>query len=87
VKKLTPEEARQRAAELQAKAKAKREAMDRENAKGSEKLRIQMGKELSAAARAEEDQKFKRIADARKAEKAEFEAARAKIQAKLDEDR
>jgi hypothetical protein len=87
VKKLTPEEARQRAAELQAKAKAKREALERENAKGSEKLRIQMGKELSAAARAEEDQKFKRIADARKAEKAEIEAARAKIQAKLDEDR
>ena len=86
-KKLTPEEAKQRAAELQARAKAKREAAERTNAKESERLRIAMGKELTAAARAEEDQKMKRIAEARRAEKAEMTAARAKIQEKLDADR
>ena len=85
--KLTPEEAKQRAAELQARAKAKREAAERVNAKESEKLRIQMGKQLTAAAKVEQEQQFKRLAEARRMEKAEQEAARVKIQAKLDEDR
>eukprot|EP01025_Chloroclados_australasicus_P033538 TRINITY_DN34241_c2_g1_i1.p1 TRINITY_DN34241_c2_g1~~TRINITY_DN34241_c2_g1_i1.p1 ORF type:complete len:342 (-),score=69.32 TRINITY_DN34241_c2_g1_i1:32-982(-) len=86
-KQLTPEEAKAKAAELQAKAKAKREAAERANEKESEKLRIQMGRELSAAQRAEEDQKLERIAKARQLEKQEFEAARAKIRAKLEQDR
>ena len=48
---------------------------------------VQMGKELTAAAKAEDDQKLKRAADVRRREKEELEAARAKIQVKLDEDR
>jgi hypothetical protein len=72
---------------LQARVKAKRDLAERVNAKESERLRIQMGKQLTAAAKVEEDQKFKRIADARIREKEEMEAARAKIQVKLDEDR
>lgn len=48
---------------------------------------MQMGKELTAAAKAEEEQKLKRAADVRRREKEEAEVARAKIQAKLDEDR
>jgi hypothetical protein len=48
---------------------------------------MQMGKELSAAQKAEEQQKLKRAAEVRRLEKEEMERARAKIQAKLDEDR
>ena len=48
---------------------------------------VQMGKELTAAAKAEEEQKLKRAAEARRLEKEEEARARAKIQAKLDEDR
>jgi hypothetical protein len=86
-KTLTPEEAKARAAELQARAKLKREAAERVNDKDRERQRIAMGKELAAAQRQEDDVRFKRLADERRRDKEEVESARAKMRAKLAEDR
>jgi hypothetical protein len=86
-KALTPEEAKARAAELQARAKAKRVAAEKVSEVERERRRIAMGKELAAAARIEEDQRLKRAVDERRREKEELEAARAKMRAKLAEDR
>lgn len=86
-RKLTPEEAKAKAAELLRVAKVKREAAERELERVREKERIRMGKELAAAARLEEDMKLKRMVEARQREKEEEARAREKIRIKLEEDR
>ena len=53
----------------------------------SRRWRVQMGKEMAAAQRAEQEAALKRAAEVRRLEKEEADRARAKIQAKLDEDR
>lgn len=81
--KLTPEEAKAKADELLRKAKAKREAEEREMEKLREAERIRSGKELAAMARKEEEQRLKRMADERKREKEEALRAKEKIKKKL----
>lgn len=86
-KKLTPEEAKAKAAELVKAAKARREAAEREAEQLREKERIRAGKELAAAAKLEDDLKLKRIMEARRLEREEEARAREKIRVKLEEDR
>jgi hypothetical protein len=81
--KLTPDEARAQAAELLRKAKARREAEEREAGRAREAQRVRAGKEMAAAARAEEDARLRRIVEERRREKEEEERAREKIKRKL----
>lgn len=84
---ISPEEAKQRAAELIRKAKERREQEERENEKRREQERIRMGKELAAMAREEEATRLRRLAEERQRDKDEAERAKAKIKKKLEEDR
>lgn len=86
-KKLTPEEAKAHAADLLRRAREKREAEERLREREREVMRVKMGKELAAAARLEDEQRLKRIADERQREKEEEARAREKIRRKLEEDR
>ncbi|WCJ33181.1 ubiquitin-associated (UBA)/TS-N domain-containing protein [Euphorbia peplus] len=84
---LTPEEMRQKAAELKERARKKKEEEERRMEKEREKERIRIGKELLQAKRMEEDNERKRIMALRKAEKEEEKRAREKIRQKLEEDK
>ena len=50
-------------------------------------MRINMGKDMAAAYRQEQETKLQRMAEERKREKDEMEAARAKLKVKMEEDR
>jgi hypothetical protein len=84
---MTPEEARQKAKEMMARAKERREREEREAAARRERDRIRAGKELQAALRLEEEGRFKKLADERRREKEEEERARQALRVKLEEDR
>jgi len=87
VSKLTPEEARAKADELRKNAAKKRAEDERESERLREQERIRAGKELSEAKRIEEELSLKRNAEQRAYEKEEMDRARAKIRAKIEEDR
>ncbi|CAI0437033.1 unnamed protein product [Linum tenue] len=84
---LTPEEVKQKAAELRERARKKKEEEERRMEREREKERIRVGKELLEAKRIEEDNERKRIMALRKAEKEEERRAREKIRQKLEEDK
>lgn len=87
VSKMTPEEARAKADELRKNAAKKRAEDERESERLREQERIRAGKELSEAKRMEEELSLKRNAEQRAYEKEEMDRARAKIKAKIEEDR
>ncbi|CAN1334447.1 UBX domain-containing protein 1 [Linum perenne] len=84
---LTPEEVKQKAAELRERARKKKEEEEKRMEREREKERIRVGKELLEAKRIEEDNERKRIMALRKAEKEEERRAREKIRQKLEEDK
>ena len=84
---LSAEEAKAKAEELVARAKARREAEEARLENDREKMRVRMGREIQEAQRIEKEQAFARRAEERQREKEEEERARAKIRAKLEEDR
>ncbi|CAN0875353.1 UBX domain-containing protein 1 [Linum grandiflorum] len=84
---LTPEEVKQKAAELRERARKKKEEEEKRMEREREKERIRVGKELLEAKRIEEDNERKRIIALRKAEKEEERRAREKIRQKLEEDK
>lgn len=84
---LSAEEARERAAELSRRARERRELEEKALERERERNRIRAGKELSAAARGEQESRLRRNIEARRLEKEEEARARAAIKAKLDEDR
>jgi len=87
VQPLSAQEAKAKAEELVARAKARREAEEAQLEKDREKMRVRMGREIQEAQRIEKEQAFARRAEERQREKEEEERARAKIRAKLEEDR
>ena len=85
--KLSAAEKEAAAAELLARAKAKREAEERVLAKEREAARVRAGKELLKAQRDAKDAELRRNADLRRIEKEEEARARERVRAKLEEDR
>lgn len=85
--KLTPEEKKKKAQDLIKSVKEKREKEERELAAHRERERIRAGKEIAAAKRKEDEGALAKMVEERKREKAEEAAARAKIAARLEEDR
>mmetsp|Transcript_21409 Transcript_21409/g.36513 ORF Transcript_21409/g.36513 Transcript_21409/m.36513 type:complete len:444 (-) Transcript_21409:341-1672(-) len=85
--KLTPEERKRKATDLIKSIKEKREKEEKELAHERERERIRSGKEILAAKKKEDDLSLKRVVDSRKQEKEEEAKARAKINARLEEDR
>lgn len=86
-KPLTAAEKEAAAAELVARARAKREAEERALAKEREANRVRAGKELLKAQREAKDAELRRNAELRRIEKEEEARARERVRAKLEEDR
>ena len=84
---LTKEEARKKAEELRRSMALKKEKEEKELERLREQERIRSGKELLKAKRAEEELQLKRNLEQRRIEKEEAKRAKAKILAKLEEDR
>ncbi len=84
---LTKEEARQKAEALRKSMALKKEKEEKELERLREQERIRSGKELLKAKRAEEELQLKRNLEQRRIEKEEAKRAKAKILAKLEEDR
>ena len=84
---LTKEEARQKAEALRKSMALKREKEEKELERLREQERIRSGKELLKAKRAEEELQLKRNIEQRRIEKEESKRAKAKILAKLEEDK
>jgi hypothetical protein len=84
---LSKEEARKKAEELRRSMALKKEKEEKELERLREQERIRSGKELLKAKRAEEELQLKRNLEQRRIEKEEAKRAKAKILAKLEEDR
>mmetsp|Transcript_44596 Transcript_44596/g.113972 ORF Transcript_44596/g.113972 Transcript_44596/m.113972 type:complete len:413 (-) Transcript_44596:13-1251(-) len=84
---LSPEEAKRKLEEMVAVARKKKEAEEKEREKERERQRIEMGKQMALARKAEEEQALRRNAQVRQAEKEEEKRAMAAIKAKIEEDR
>ena len=84
---LSKEEARVKAEELRKSMAAKKAKEEREMERLQEQERIRSGKELLKAKKMEEDLQLKRNMETRRIEKEEVKKAKAKILAKLEEDR
>ena len=84
---LTKEEARAKAEALRKSMAAKKEKEEKELERLREQERVRSGKELLKAKRAEEELQLKRNLEQRRIEKEEAKRAKAKILAKLEEDR
>lgn len=85
--KLTPEEAKKKADELYAKARAKREAEEKQEAIEREKNRLRSGKEITMAKREFEQQERKRMIEEKKREKLEAMKERQRVRAMLEADK
>eukprot|EP01016_Furgasonia_blochmanni_P024464 TRINITY_DN2637_c0_g1_i3.p1 TRINITY_DN2637_c0_g1~~TRINITY_DN2637_c0_g1_i3.p1 ORF type:complete len:337 (+),score=112.60 TRINITY_DN2637_c0_g1_i3:389-1399(+) len=85
--KLTPEEAAQKARELQQLLRQKRLEREKEEELERERSRIKGGKELTEARRAMEEQQKKRDAEFRAKEKREDELAKQRMLEQLERDR
>lgn len=85
--KLSPEEAKKKADELYAKARAKREAEEKKEAVEREKNRVKSGKGLTEAKREYEAQQRKRMVEERKREKLEAKKERERVKAMLEADK
>ncbi|KAK9839907.1 hypothetical protein WJX74_000208 [Apatococcus lobatus] len=85
--KMSPEETKKQIEDLRIKNKAKREKEEAEMRKLREQERIRSGKELQAAERENKMNELKRNVEYRKREKEQDAIARAKIKARLEEDR
>ena len=84
---LTKEEARVAGEELRKAMTAKKQKEERELEKVREQERIRSGKELLKAKKGNDDLELKRNLETRRIEKEEAKRAKARIMAKLDEDR
>ena len=84
---MTAEEKEAAAADALARAKAKREAAERESDRAREVARVASGKALLEAQRLAKEVELKRNLDLRRIEKEEEARARARVKAKLEEDR
>jgi len=84
---LTKEEAKKAAEELRKSIAAKKAKEEKELEKLREQERIRSGKELLKAKKIEEELQVKRNLETRRIEKEEAKRAKAKILAKLEEDR
>jgi len=84
---LSPEEAKAKLEGLLAAARAKKDSEERANEKERERQRIEMGKQMALARKAEEEQALKRNMQVRQAEKEEERRAMAAVKAKIEEDR
>ena len=84
---LSKEEARKKAEELRRSMALKKEKEEKELERLREQERVRSGKELLKAKRAEEELQLKRNLEQRRIEKEEAKRAKAKILAKLEEDR
>lgn len=85
--KLTPEEAKKKAKELQAKIRENRAKKDKESELEGEILRLKMGKGLTDAQRQMEEMQVKLDMERRQREKADTEKARQKILDEIEKDR
>ena len=85
--KLSPEEARLKAEEMIRKTKERKAKEEKEMEKMRELERIRSGKEMTIQKQKLDEAERKRAVDERNREKREDEAAKAKIKAKLDQDR
>lgn len=85
--KLSPEEAKRRADELYARARAKREEEERKTAKEREKQRIRSGKEVAAAKQKLDDEARKRAIEEKKREKREALLERQRVKQMLEADK
>jgi len=85
--KLTPEEAKQKARELQAQIRARRAEKDKELERQREADRIRTGREMQEARRKMEDQEVKNNLYMIQKEKEEKERAMAKVLAEIEKDR
>ena len=86
-KRLTAAEKEAAAADLLARAKARREAEEKALEKEREAARVRAGKELLAAQRDAKAAELKRNVELRRIEKEEEARARDRVRAKLEEDR
>lgn len=86
-KKLSPEEAKVKADELYARARAKRVAEEKAAAIQSEKDRVKSGKQITAAKKEYEEDARKRAVEEKKREKREALAERQRVREMLEADR
>lgn len=85
--KLTPEEAKKRADELSARARAKREAQEKKDAIEREKRRLKTGKEAAIAKQKLEEESRKRAVEEKRREKREALLERQRVRAMLEADK
>lgn len=85
--KLSVEEAKRRADELYAKARAKREAEDKREAVEREKNRVRSGKEVTAARAKLQDAERKRLVEERRRQKREDQEERQRVRNMLQADK
>ncbi|PXF50152.1 Thioredoxin [Gracilariopsis chorda] len=85
--KLTPEEAKKRAEELNARARAKREAQEKKEAIEREKQRLKTGKETTIAKQKLEEESRKRAVEEKRREKREALLERQRVRAMLEADK
>lgn len=85
--KLSPEEAKKKADELYARARAKREAEEKKEAIDREKNRLKSGKEVTAAKLKFEEESRKRAVADRKREKLEAKRERERVREMLEADK
>jgi hypothetical protein len=85
--KYSPEEAKQKAKELQAEIRRKREEREKQETLESEKARLLSGKNLTDALRQQEEQKVKNAMADLQREREEEKRAKAKVLAELEKDR
>lgn len=85
--KLTSEEAKKKAEDLYARARAKREAEEKKEAIEREKNRVRSSKEIAMAKREHEQQAKKRAIEEKKREKLEALKERQRVRAMLEADK
>lgn len=85
--KLSPEEAKKKAEDLYARARAKREVEDKKEAVEREKNRVRSGKEIATAKREYEEQARKRAVEEKKREKLEAMKERQRVREMLEADK